>query len=71
MVADECEGYNANGFEDAVIDDKRATQLALGLGGDTKGLGDDCDNDNDHANQGEAASFGKLLCVSWCVGRGR
>ena len=64
MVTDEGKGYDADGFEDAVVDDEGAAQLAFGLSGDAEGLGDYSDNDDDHADEGETTGFGELLGVS-------
>jgi hypothetical protein len=44
--------------------------LAFGFGGNTEGLGDDGDNDDYHADEGESTGFGKLLYVSWDVALG-
>ena len=50
MVADECECYYANGFEDAGTYDQGAIELALGLGRYAEGLCDDGYNDDCHTD---------------------
>ena len=67
VVAHKSEGYYANSFEDAVVYDEGAAQLAFQLCRDAEGLCDDSDNDNDHADQCKAAGFGKLQDVSEIV----
>lgn len=64
MVADECERYDTNSFEDTIVDDEGASQLASGFGGDAEGLGNNSNDDDDHADKGETAGLGKLLKVS-------
>lgn len=60
VMADESEGDDPNGLEDAVIDDEGATQLALELGGYTERLCYDSHNDDNHAHECKPAGFGKL-----------
>lgn len=46
MMANECERYDADGLEDARMDDQRAAQLASGFGWDAERLRDDGHDDN-------------------------
>lgn len=69
-MADKGERYDADGFEDAVIDDKGAAELAFRFSGNTEGLGNNSDDNDDHADKGETTGFGKLLDVSCIVALG-
>lgn len=63
VVADECEGYYAYGFEYTRVDHYGASQLASRFWGDAEGLCDDRYNDNDHTDKRETACFGELYGV--------
>ena len=66
VMADESEGYDANGFEYTRVDNKRAAELAFGFGRYTECLCRDGYDDDNHADQCQTAGLGELLGVSLC-----
>jgi hypothetical protein len=60
MVTHKGERDYANGFEDPIVDDERAAQLAFQLCRDTEGLCDDSNDDDNHTNQRKTTGFGEL-----------
>lgn len=64
MVADECEGNDAYGFEETRVNYYRAVYFASRFGRYAEALCDYSDDDYGHAYQGEAAGFSELQDVS-------
>lgn len=50
MMADEGERYDANGLEDASVDQEVALERATDVGRLNRTLGNDCDDDDGHGD---------------------
>lgn len=64
LTADKSKRDDANRLEDAAVDEERAGERAAHFGGDARALGDDRDDDDNHADESKSASFSKLVYIS-------